>query len=54
VKVPHCKECGNCRKYCTIYAYLYCEAKSLQICVGESIKTSPSWCPLKEVEKDAT
>ena len=52
MKVPHCNECDDCRKYYTIYAYLYCEAKSLQICVGESIKTSPSWCPKRKEGKE--
>jgi hypothetical protein len=50
-KVPHCMECSDCREHCVIYTSLYCELKGMQICVGESIKTSPKWCPKRIIER---
>ena len=44
-RVPHCKDCEFCKKINVVYWYLYCNKESKQICVDESIKTSPKWCP---------
>ena len=54
MSVPKCKECELCREYDISYKYLYCSSKEKQICVGDSIKTSPKWCPEREKTKKQT
>jgi hypothetical protein len=56
-RVPHCKECNRCQFIDLFYKDYYCseENEPMQIfgrlCVDSPPKTSPKWCPKREVSK---
>lgn len=48
-RVPHCKDCNNCKQVQTIYISYYCyhDDSEKYISVDNYPKTSPGWCPLR-------
>lgn len=58
-KVPHCKECSQLRGYPTgyfgdsLYGCWSCLALGKRPISGQEVRTSPLWCPLRQLQKDA-